>query len=229
MRYVNRVTAAASVLVVAIIVAGAAHVKTERQLYLPDGAITAENLIPAPPAIGTPEFEAEMATVLYLQQVRTPENVAFVDQPLNFARFAPILGTDLDAVDIKLLDGVLDKAINRVRADYDAVKARYNLPRPHQVSDVVDPVGEARPVASYPSGHTIRATVYARLLAEIFPGYEAELSDLAQRVGHGRIVAGQHYPMDVASGQTLGHAYADVIIQQSAFQTAVSQIRGTGA
>ncbi|MCR9213623.1 MAG: phosphatase PAP2 family protein [Proteobacteria bacterium] len=229
MKYVNRTTVAIAVIVFGLGVAGVAAEKAERQKFLPDGAVVAEALIPTPPTVGSPAFDAEMAAVLELQEMRSEEEVAFVSQPLDFDRFVPILEAELNSVDAEALKQTLDTAIDRVRLNYDAVKAQYNFPRPHQVSDQVQPVGEARPVASYPSGHTIRATVYARLLSEVFPEREPELRDFSNQIGYGRVVAGQHYPIDVNSGQVLGHAYADVIIQQPAFQSAITQIRGAGA
>ncbi|MEM9635950.1 MAG: phosphatase PAP2 family protein, partial [Pseudomonadota bacterium] len=88
-------------------------------------------------------------------------------------------------------------------------------------------VGDARAVASYPSGHSIRAIVYARLLSEVFPEKSDELMDLANRIGHGRVIAGVHYPMDVSSGQVLGHAYSEAILANPAFQEAIADIRQT--
>ncbi|MEM9684089.1 MAG: hypothetical protein AAF942_12545, partial [Pseudomonadota bacterium] len=61
----------------------------------------------------------------------------------------------------------------------------------------------------------------------VFPQHEAELLDLAKRVGYGRVVAGVHYPVDVTSGQILGNAYSDVIVQQPAFKKAVADLKAT--
>ena len=88
------------------------------------------------------------------------------------------------------------------------------------------PVADARPVAAYPSGHAIRAIVYARVLAEIFPDHKDALMELAQQIGYGRVIGGVHFPMDVLAGQKLGQAYADVIVEQPAFEQAVERIRG---
>ena len=105
-------------------------------------------------------------------------------------------------------------------------KGKYDLPRPFVVNDAVHPVTDPRPVASYPSGHAIRAIVYARLLAEIFPDDKQALMDLARQIGYGRVTAGVHYPIDVSFGQKLGDAFADVVVQQPAFKEAIKRIRG---
>ena len=193
---------------------------------MPAGSVDAEKLIGPPPAQDSAAFAEQMAIVLWLQKTRTPEQVAFVEKTLDVERFAPILGDALMSADGRLLKSVIDEAIDQVRADYDAVKGVYGLPRPFQVSEAVKPVGDARPVESYPSGHATRAVVYARLLAEVFPEHRGALLDLADQVGYGRVIAGVHYPVDVTAGQKLGNAYADVIVDQPAFNQAVARITG---
>ena len=183
-------------------------------------------LIGPPAKEGTAEFNTEMAIVLWLQKTRTPEQVEFVEKTLNLARFTPIIDSQLLKVDGIELRSVLAEIINEVRDDYDQVKDFYDLPRPFAVNDKVKHVGDARPVGSYPSGHAIRATVYARILSEIFPDKKDQLTELALQIGYGRVIAGVHYPMDVLSGQKLGNAYSDVIIKQQAFKDAMSRIKG---
>lgn len=200
-------------------------VQAESALYLPVGSVDAEALIGPPPKIGSPAFKEQMAVVLWLQRTRTAQEVAFVEKVLDVERFAPILGASLFTVDAAALKALIDDAIDEVRRDYDALKGVYDLPRPFQVNDAVKPVGDARPVASYPSGHAIRAMVYARLLADVFPEHKDALLDLAYRVGYGRVVAGVHYPVDIISGQKLGNAYADAIIDGQAFKDAVARLK----
>ncbi len=198
----------------------------EARQYLPAGSVDVEKLIGPPPALDSAPFREQMAVVLWLQRTRTPAQVAFVQKALDLKRFAPLLGEALITVDGIELKRTVDAAIDEVRADYDALKGKFDLPRPFEVNDAIHPVTEVRPVAAYPSGHAIRAIVYARLLAEIFPDRQEALMDLARQIGYGRVTAGVHYPMDVLAGQKLGNAYADEIVSQSAFEEAVERIRG---
>ncbi|MES0808831.1 phosphatase PAP2 family protein [Roseibium sp. SCPC15] len=199
---------------------------TQSAPLLPPDSIEAQSKISPPPALGTPKFHQEMSTILWLQETRTPEQVHFVEKPLNLDRFAPIVSEEMFKVDGPALSVLLENAIDEVRNDYDAVKTIYDYPRPFEISSAVEAVGDARAVPSYPSGHAIRAIVYARLLTEVFPEKGDELMDLANRIGHGRAVAGVHYPMDVSSGQVLGHAYADAILANPTVQEAIADIRG---
>jgi len=207
---------------IVLVAAAAAHAGR----FLPDDAVDAQTLIGPPPAVGSPVFEQQMAVVLWLQRTRTPAQVTFVREELDLERFAPLIAKELVAVDGIALKQVLDGAIDEVRTDYDRLKEVYDLPRPFVVNDAVEPAVEPRAVASYPSGHAIRAVVYARLLAEIFHDHRAELMALALQVGYGRVIAGVHYPLDVLAGQKLGNAYADVIVTQPAFREAIERTRG---
>ncbi len=222
---IARVAFAISFVFVAILFSPVQAEEAQTQIYLPAGSVDAKSLIPAPPKVGSAAFMEQLAIVLWLQRTRTAEDVQFVEETLSVERFAPILGADLFELDAVALKRLIDAAIDEVRQDYDALKAVYDLPRPFKVSAEVKPVGDARPVASYPSGHAIRAIVYARLLAEIFPDREKALMDLAHRIGYGRVVAGLHYPVDVTSGQILGNTYADAIIATSSFKESVAGLR----
>lgn len=226
----NRSLAALSAIAVSFVILTAPAQAVERALpLLPPASVDAHSMIMEPPALGSPRFHEEMSTVLWLQETRTPEQADFVETTLNTERFAPVIGDAIFEVDGPTLKTVIDSAIDAVRADYDAVKDVYDYPRPFEINSAVNPLGDARPVASYPSGHSIRAIVYARLLAEVFPEKADELMDLATRIGHGRVVAGVHYPMDVSQGQLLGHAYADAIIAGPAFQEAIASVRSSNA
>lgn len=201
--------------------------ETQQRHFLPADSVDVASVVAPPPAVGSADFKQEMAVVLWLQRTRTPAQVDFVRTTLNVERFAPLLGDALMGVDGIQLKQTIDWAIDDVRDEYDAIKAEYDVARPFVVNDDVHPVTDARPVASYPSGHATRAVVYARLLAEVFPDRREALLDLAQQIGYGRVIAGVHYPMDVLAGQRLGNAYADVIVTQPAFREAVQRIRGT--
>ena len=199
--------------------------EADSRQFLPAGSVDAHAIIKPPAAVDTAAFREQMAVVLWMQLTRPPAQVEFVQRSLNVERFGPLLGRELMSVDGIELTKTIDTAIGEVRAEYDAIKHEYGLPRPFQVSDAIEPVTEPRPVASYPSGHATRAIVYARLLAEVFPEKRQVLLDLAYQIGYGRVLAGVHYPMDVLAGQALGTAYSDVIVGQSAFRQAVERIR----
>lgn len=200
--------------------------KTATPKYLPEGGIDGAELIGAPPAVGSPEFETQVAIVLWLQQTRTPEQVEFVNTSLNLNRFAPVVGDELLDVDGVVLRQTIAEIIKEVRNDYSPYKDLYDIPRPFVANkNVITTKAEVNSVGSYPSGHATRAVVYARVLGEVFPDKKDELMELALQIGYGRAIAGVHYPMDVVAGQKLGNAYGDAIINSNAFKQAMSIIR----
>lgn len=216
------------VIVLAAFAVAETHGKDSR-IYLPIGRVDAPAVIQLPPLEGSDALREQMAVVLWLQRTRTPEQVLFAEKALDLDRFVPIIGAALLEVDGVELKRMLDIAIDEVRTEYDALKGQYNLRRPFEMNDAIHPVGEVRPVASYPSGHAIRATVYARLLAEIFPEHRGALLELGRQIGYGRVIAGVHFPIDVLAGQKLGEAYANVIVKQPTFREAVARIRYSAA
>ncbi len=197
----------------------------DSQTYLPANSVDAVALVGYPPAVDSNALREQMTVVLWLQKTRTPAQIEFVKKPLNLERFVPILNESLLEVDGSELKQLLDSVISEVRAEYDALKGKFNLPRPFEINDAVNPVGEARAVAAYPSGHSIRAIVYARLLGEIFPEHRKALIDLGLQIGYGRVIAGVHFPIDVIAGQKLGSAYAEIIVSQQSFLDAIALIR----
>lgn len=197
--------------------------------FYPKGSIDSVALIGPPAEPGTAEFDQQMFAVLWLQESRTPEQVAFVQKSVDLERFAPIVATGLVTIDTEALAATLEQIINEVRDDYNAVKENYDIPRPFVINDTVEPVATAFPVTSYPSGHTIRAIVYTSVLSDIFPDQAEELAALGREIGYGRVIGGVHYPMDVVSGQKLGAAYMEVIRAQPAYQAALDEIRGREA
>ncbi|MEM9106740.1 MAG: phosphatase PAP2 family protein [Pseudomonadota bacterium] len=195
--------------------------------FYPKDSLNSVALIGPPAEPGSAEFDQEMFAVLWLQESRTPEQVAFVQKSVDLERFAPVVATSLVNIDTKALSETLEQIISEVRDDYNAVKERYDIPRPFVINEQVDPVADAFPVTSYPSGHTIRAIVYTSVLSDLFPDHAEELIALGTEIGYGRVIGGVHYPMDVVSGQRLGHAYMDVIRAQPAYQEALEIIQGS--
>jgi len=78
---------------------------------------------------------------------------------------------------------------------------------------------------SYPSGHSVRAMMWARILAMIAPDQEQALLQRARLVAYDRVLGGVHYPTDVAAGMSLGNRIADELAQSPAFQADLAKAR----
>ncbi len=64
--------------------------------------------VPAPPAQGSEFYREQMFAVLWVQRIRTPEQVQFIEQKLPLNRFVPIVAQELLEVDGALLSVVVE-------------------------------------------------------------------------------------------------------------------------
>ena len=85
------------------------------------------------------------------------------------------------------------------------------------VSGGADPFAEVHGTDSYPSGHTSQAYWKGILLAGMLPELGPQILTRASEVGHGRIVLGVHYPLDVMGGRIIGQAAAADRLNDPAF------------
>lgn len=79
-------------------------------------------------------------------------------------------------------------------------KAKFQVPRPSQVSPAILPWIDPPPHASYPSGHALEGMLISLVLAEVVPEARRPLLSLAKRVGRNRERAGLHYHFDTDAG-----------------------------
>ena len=69
--------------------------------------------------------------------------------------------------------------------------------------------------SSYPSGHTAKGTGAMLLMSYLFPERYQPFINRAQEYGESRIVAGQHYPLDVMASRAMSYkAVADLLALQ---------------
>lgn len=61
---------------------------------------------------------------------------------------------------------------------------------------------------SFPSGHTLQATLFLVMLGHYFPDIAMALLPFGLSVAASRVILGLHYPSDVAVGALLGYALA---------------------
>lgn len=71
---------------------------------------------------------------------------------------------------------------------------------------------------AYPSGHSTRGTVFATVLAELFPDKRDALLAKGWESGWLRVIGGVHYASDVYAGRVLGKAVARELLKNPRFQ-----------
>ncbi|MCY7856326.1 phosphatase PAP2 family protein [Bacillus sonorensis] len=117
--------------------------------------------------------------------------------------------------------------VNTLRGTYSSAnpaKGYFNYPRPFRwkSNSVIVPtlVPAINPDPSkdggFPSGHTNAAYLSAFAMAYAIPERYQELLTRASELGHNRIVAGMHSPLDVMGGRVMGTALAAAILSDPA-------------
>ena len=67
--------------------------------------------------------------------------------------------------------------------------------------------------------------LWATLLSEMFPEHKEELIKLGKQYGDDRVIAGMHYPSDIAAGQKLGEAIAKKMVGNYEFKVALEKAK----
>jgi membrane-associated phospholipid phosphatase len=177
---------------------------------------------PPPPAIGSPEFEADLDELR-----RMPESVtaAQVDAALYWATSAPSMRWHLYLED-ELKErhaGALHAARAHALASvaiYDAylacweAKYHYWLLRPISASPEVETVFPTPPFPAYPSGHSTVSAAAAVVLAHLFPDAASEFRNRAKIAAESRVWGGVHYRFDSDAGTAQGIAVGQHVVDQ---------------
>jgi acid phosphatase (class A) len=184
-------------------------------------------LMPAPPEAGSLAAQADLEAVLQAQTWRTPEQVAwakFIEKDSVFNN-SLVLGAWFAKENLPLTAAFLNDILDDVNAVSEGTKKLYARPRPPQVDLRVQPCVTVPKSASYPSGHSTRAFVWAGVLAEVFPEKRAELFEHAHRVAWSRILGGVHFPTDEVGGRLLAEAIVAALKQSADFRAALEKVR----
>ncbi|MCJ2076373.1 autotransporter-associated beta strand repeat-containing protein, partial [Methylobacterium sp. E-016] len=94
-------------------------------------------------------------------------------------------------------------------------KSISNSPRPCSPQVGIAPLFVCSTSSSYPSGHTAKGTGASLLAAYLFPERYHAFLTRGQEYAESRIVAGQHYPLDVMASRAMAYkAVADLLASQ---------------
>jgi acid phosphatase (class A) len=184
-------------------------------------------LLGPPPRPESPEAAADLAVVLWEQRTRTAAEVARAasEVALSLEDFAAALGPGFDPGRHPRTEALLARAAAAARPCVGAAKRTAARPRPFEADGRVAPAVERERSASYPSGHATRGALFAAVLAELDPARRSALERRGAEIGEDRVIAGVHYPSDVAAGQRLGEALARRLLADPGFRAALEAAR----
>ena len=186
-----------------------------------------ESIVLSPPAVSSPQYHAEIDTLLGWQKQRSVGDIQRCQEEASADAFyfdevlGPWFKKDALPHTAQLLASATEDA-NIIAAN---AKDHFKRPRPFVADDRIQPCVKRETSPSYPSGHAMRGILWATILGELFPDHHVQLMALGQQYGEDRVVGGVHYPSDVKAGQELGAAIATKLLEDPQFKKDLEQAR----
>jgi hypothetical protein len=188
--------------------------------YLAPGAVNLSSLLSGPPAAGSPENRADIQAVLARQQTRSAAEIsrARSEDDLTPAAFANVFGGWFNVQKLPLTFALLNNAADDAHSIAASAKHLWQRPRPPLQDADIHPIVPLPGTASYPSFHATRGVLWAVILGQLAPDLKDRILARGAQIGEDRIIAGVHFPTDVAAGQKLGRRLADLLLKSPSFQ-----------
>lgn len=196
--------------------------------FLHAAAVDWKALVPPPPEKGSVAALADLETVLQVQAARTPADIAWVKKTEKddvFADYAEALGPWFEPKSIPRVADFIRQVTGDTQVVNRKVKDLYPRTRPFKLEPTVQPCVTLPTSNSYPSGHTLRAFVWAGVLADIFPDQQAKFYALAHRIAWGRVQGGAHFPTDTIAARLVAQKVVEELRRSPAYRAAVEQCR----
>jgi acid phosphatase (class A) len=197
-----------------------------QSLYLAAGKPDGIALLPPPPASGSVEEAADLSTVRAVFKGRTSEELARAtkDASLSFSLFARAIGPSFQPAQLPKTEALLKRVKKDIGEIINAPKNHWKRTRPY----LLDPslaLGAPETSFSYPSGHSTRGTVYAAVLAELFPDKKEAILAVGREIGWDRVLIGKHFLTDIYAGRVLGKAIFNELMASPAFQKDLAEAK----
>ena len=187
--------------------------------YLPAGRPDGVALLAPPPAPGSAEEAADLASARAVFQARTPaeEARAFKDASLSIFLYAPAIGDFFESGKFPKTEALFQKVKTDLSEPINRTKDHWKRQRPYRMDPQLT-VGRPERSSGYPSGHSTRGTVQALLLAELFPAQREGILAIGRDIGWDRVLIGKHFPTDIHAARVLGQAIVRELLASPAFQ-----------
>jgi hypothetical protein len=192
----------------------------EHYNYITPKAVDLKKLLPNPSADKSPisKGEGDLMIAIQAESSSAAKERAKSEDTFTPWTYADVLGPGFAKDKMPLTAALLDKVEQDTHAATEDAKRLWNRTRPPRQDSRVTPFLKVPTNASYPSGHATRAIVWAKLLGALDPKHKDALRERARLVALDRVIAGVHYPTDVAAGMALGDEIADKFLASPAFQ-----------
>jgi len=177
------------------------------------------DLICAPPKNSSTKTLNELNLIIQRMSESTQEERDFAQSMDSTRAHYSMWASEATRITGKKYDFEFIRSISEsIEGFIDYLKVYYNRPRPYQLAPeygkrIVRLVPDPR-TASYPSGHAFDAYTFACILGNENPKYAHEFYEIAARIGDSRIVAGVHFPSDIAAGAKAAEWTVDTLLRE---------------
>ena len=187
--------------------------------YLKPGQPDGIALLAPPPAPGSSEQTADLATARATFKARNAaeEKRATKHSSLSLFIFAEAIGPSFAPGKYPKTEELFEKVKKEIGQPINIAKDHWKRKRPYELDEELV-FGRPEQSASYPSGHSTRGTVYALVLAEVFPDKREEILSIGREIGWDRVLIGKHFPTDIQAGRVLAKAIVRELNESPAFQ-----------
>jgi acid phosphatase (class A) len=176
--------------------------------YLPQGKIDVVALLAPPPLPNSGEQAADLDEVrsVHLSHPASEETIALLENTnLSLIDFAPVFGVFSQSGKVPKTEAFFHRIFRDTGRLVGIGKDYWKRDRPF-ITDPSLAQGDPTPGFSYPSGHSTIGTVYALVLAEMFPEKRDAILAIGRNIGWHRVMLAKHYPTDVIAGRVLAQA-----------------------
>lgn len=179
-----------------------------------------DQAVGTPPQANSPTASHDLAIVRWLQQTRTPADIAVSWHLLeyNLQAFNTAVGGAFSEEDTPEFFKVFAQVHHLTNTQKKAYKDKFQRLRPFKSHGDIQLCVPEETSFSYPSGHATNGQVIALLLADLFPERAENILAVGQQFGFARVTCGVHYPSDVLAGQRLGGAIAQQLLASPLWQ-----------
>ena len=190
--------------------------------YLPAGTPNASELLAPPPVRGSAEDRLDLENTYAVHTAAAPADIALGtdENTLTIFHFAPAIGPWFAPGRFPKTEALFREVEAEAKKVTDDSKKFFKRPRPYHVAPERFPhsIEHEDPTHySYPSGHSTRGTVFALLLAELFPAKREAILAKGREAGWLRVEGAVHYPTDIYAGRVLGQELARDFLRSPEF------------
>ena len=215
-------------LLVMLLLFGAGRVgQAAEYYYLNSGSVEWKKILPPPPTPNSAEELSELATLRATRETRTAADVerANSESKLTVAAVRDTFGEWFTEEKLPKLFALAKKVEKDELHFSTASKNFFHRLRPVLTDKTLATPADTPKANSYPSGHSSRGYTLAVVLSELVPDKKEAVLERGREIGWHRVIAGVHYPSDVAAGRVLGQAVAQALLASEKFQTDLAEAK----